>query len=88
MVRVRTVGKKGQITIPKDIREKFGIKEGTKIRFEVRGDEIVIKPEKSGREFVEEWCSIVKNKLSGEIDLKRLKEEYYEQVDEDVLLRR
>ena len=50
------------------------------------GDEIVIKPEKSGKDFVEDWCSIVKKKLSEPIDLKKLKEDYYEQVDEDVLL--
>ncbi len=85
MVRIRIVGKKGQVTIPKDIREKFGIKEGTKVVFEVRGDEIVIKPEKSGKEFVEDWCSIVKKKLST-LDLKKLKEDYYRQVEEDVLL--
>jgi len=88
MVRIRTIGKIYQVTIPKGIREKFGIKEGTKVRFEVRGDEIVMKPEKSGKNFVEEWCSIVKKKLPGPINLKKLKEEYYEQVDEDVLLRR
>ncbi len=87
MVRIRIVGKKGQVTIPKDIREKFGIKEGTKVIFEVRGDEIILKPEKSGKDFVEDWCSIVKKKMSGSVDLKKLKEEFYEQVDEDVLLR-
>ncbi len=85
MVRIRIVGKKGQVTIPKEIREKFGIKEGTKVVFEVKGDEIIIKPEKSGKDFVEDWCSIVKRKLSEPVDLKRLKEKYYEQVDEDVL---
>ena len=86
MVRIRIVGKKGQVTIPKDIRDKFGIKEGTKVVFEVRGDEIVIKPEKSGKDFVEDWCSIVRRKLFTPIDLKKLKEDYYKQVDEDVLL--
>ena len=86
MIRIRIVGKKGQVSIPKEIREKFGIKEGTKVVFEVRGNEIVIKPEKSGKDFVEDWCSIVKKKLSEPIDLKKLKEDYYEQVNEDVLL--
>jgi AbrB family looped-hinge helix DNA binding protein len=86
MVGIRIVGKKGQVTIPKDIREKFGIEEGTKVLFEVSGDKIVIKPEKSGKDFVEEWCSIVKRKLSAPVDLKKLKEDYYKQVDEDVLL--
>ena len=87
MVGIRTVGKKGQVTIPKEIREKFGLKEGSKVSFEVKEDEIVIKPEKSGKDFVEEWCSIVKKKLDKPIDLRRLKEEYYEeQVEKDVLL--
>ena len=88
MVGIRTVGKKGQVTIPKEIREKFGLKEGSKVSFEIKEDEIVIKPEKSGKDFVEEWCSIVKKKLDKPIDLRRLKEEYYhEQVEKDVLLR-
>jgi len=87
MVGIRTVGKKGQVTIPKEIRERFGLKEGSKVSFEVKEDEIVIKPEKSGKDFVEEWCSIVKKKLDKPIDLRRLKEEYYEeQVEKDVLL--
>jgi len=81
MVRIRTIGKKGQITIPKDIREKFGLKEGERVIFEVRGDEIVMKPEKSGKEFVDELVSIVKNKCGAPKpdELKRL---YYEQIEE------
>ncbi len=42
---------------------------------------------KSGKEFVEEWCSIVGNKLKKPLDLRELKEELYEQVEEDVLSR-
>ena len=47
----------------------------------------MMKSEKSGKQFVEEWYSIVKTKLKEPIDLKRLREESYEQVEEDVLLR-
>ena len=47
MVRTRTVGKKGQVTIPKEIREKFGLKEGERVVFEIRGGEIVMRPEKA-----------------------------------------
>ena len=46
----------------------------------------MIRPEKSGKQFAEEWCSITRTKLKGPVDLKRLKEELYEQVEEDVLL--
>lgn len=46
----------------------------------------MMESEKSGKQFVEEWCSIVKNKLGRSTDPKKLKEEFYEQVEEDVLL--
>ena len=36
------VTSKGQITIPKDIRKKLGVKEGDKILFIEDGDKIVI----------------------------------------------
>lgn len=32
-----------QITIPAEIREKLGIKEGDYVTFEVRGDEVIMK---------------------------------------------
>ncbi|MBO8180206.1 MAG: AbrB/MazE/SpoVT family DNA-binding domain-containing protein [Archaeoglobus sp.] len=81
MVRTRVVGKKGQVTIPKEIREKFGLKEGEKVVFEVRGDEIIIRPDKSGSDYVEEFVSIVKKKLKAPepAELKRL---YYGQIEE------
>ena len=37
------VTSKGQITIPKSIREMLKVKEGSKILFFKQGDEIVIK---------------------------------------------
>lgn len=37
------VTSKGQITIPKEIREMLKIKEGSKILFFKRGDEVIIK---------------------------------------------
>jgi len=38
-----TITAKGQVTIPKDIRERFTWTEGTKIRFYVDGNEIKVK---------------------------------------------
>jgi AbrB family looped-hinge helix DNA binding protein len=83
MVRIRTIGKKGQVTIPKEIREKFGLREGDRVSFEIKEDEIVIKPEKSGRKFIEELASIVKEKLEAPepAELKRL---YYEEIGERI----
>jgi antitoxin PrlF len=40
-----TMTEKGQVTIPKAIRDKLGLKKGTKIFFELRGKEAVMLPE-------------------------------------------
>lgn len=40
-----TVTEKGQVTIPKIIRDKLGLKKGTKVYFELRGKEAVMLPE-------------------------------------------
>ena len=39
------VSSKGQVTLPAAMRAKLGIKPGSHIQFEVRGAELVIKPE-------------------------------------------
>jgi len=39
------VSSKGQVTLPAAMRAKLGIHPGTRIGFEVRGTELIIKPE-------------------------------------------
>ena len=39
------VSSKGQVTLPSAMRAKLGITPGSHIHFEVRGSELVIKPE-------------------------------------------
>ena len=39
------VSSKGQVTLPAAMRGKLGIQAGWHIRFELRGKELVIKPE-------------------------------------------
>ena len=38
------VGEKGQVTIPKKLRDRFGIKSKSPVVFELREDGIMIKP--------------------------------------------
>lgn len=45
MNAVAIVSSKGQVTLPAAMRAKLGIHPGTRIGFEVRGTELVIKPE-------------------------------------------
>ena len=39
------VSSKGQVTLPAAMRAQLGIEPGSRIQFEVRGHELVIKPE-------------------------------------------
>ncbi len=39
------VSSKGQVTLPAAMRAKLGLKAGSHIRFELRGQELVITPE-------------------------------------------
>ena len=39
------VSSKGQVTLPAAMRAKLGIQAGSHIHFELRGQELVIKPE-------------------------------------------
>ena len=40
-----TVSSKGQVTLPAAIRAQLGIATGTRLRFELRGKELVVRPE-------------------------------------------
>jgi AbrB family looped-hinge helix DNA binding protein len=37
------ITRKGQVTIPKAIRDHFDAREGERVRFAVRGDEVILK---------------------------------------------
>ena len=75
----RIVGEKGQVVVPKDIRDHLGIKPGSSIMFEVKENEVVIKPTINPREFVEDFCNVPKKLKKLDINkLKGLVEEEYD----------
>jgi AbrB family looped-hinge helix DNA binding protein len=74
----RVVGPKGQIVVPKDVREYLGLKPGRRIVFEVREGELIIKPQADPEKAVEEFCSVVSNKLKKPVNIKKIIEEEYE----------
>jgi len=69
---LRKIGPKGQIVIPKIVRDCIGIKPGDTVVIEVREGKIIITPGTGLREFVESFCSVVKENVAEKIDLKRL----------------
>ena len=42
-MNVGKMSKKGQIVIPKEIREKFGIKPGDAVIFKIQGNKVIIE---------------------------------------------
>ena len=67
MLIKRTVGARGQVVLPKDIREQFGFSEGSEIAFETRENEVVIKPAKTTEEFLKDFFTSSKRiKIKGD----------------------
>ncbi|MCW4007353.1 MAG: AbrB/MazE/SpoVT family DNA-binding domain-containing protein [Candidatus Bathyarchaeota archaeon] len=71
----RRVGQKGQIVIPKDVREYVGILPGGEVLMEVRDKEVVIRSEVDPKDFVEDFSRVVGQKLTKKIDLEVLLEQ-------------
>ncbi len=71
----RTVGAKGQVVIPKDMRDQLGISPGSEIVFDLRDDKITIRPGRDPASEVEAYLSVIKDKLKKEVDLKKIIEE-------------
>lgn len=61
-----TATSKGQIVIPSSIRRRLGIKEGTRIRIEEKGNEIILKP------ITREYVHSQRGKLRGKGLMKAL----------------
>lgn len=63
------VTSKGQIVIPLALRQKYGIKEGTRIIVTDNGDSITLKP------ITEQYLRSLRGSLKGRGSLKALAEE-------------
>jgi AbrB family looped-hinge helix DNA binding protein len=66
------VGPKGQIVIPKRMRDAIGIKPGVDVDLELRDDEIVITKPKIEGNYTEYYCSTRSPKLKKHINIKEI----------------
>jgi AbrB family looped-hinge helix DNA binding protein len=72
----RIIGPKGQVVIPKDIRDEAGLVEGSEVVIELRGDEVVLKrPYPPTKSYVEYFTATYAEKVKGKVDVKKIIEE-------------
>tara|TARA_Y100000310_G_scaffold271987_1_gene286737 strand:- start:9865 stop:10104 length:240 start_codon:yes stop_codon:yes gene_type:complete len=78
MLIKREIGEKGQIVVPKDIRDYLGLNIGSRVIFEVKDDKIFIKKEDNPEEIVEDFFNTpkIKKKISVK-DIKKMYGESY-----------
>jgi AbrB family looped-hinge helix DNA binding protein len=68
----KSVGPKGQILIPKRMREALGLKPGVDVVLELRDDEIVISKPKVEGSYTEYYVTTSAPKLKKPINIKEL----------------
>ena len=79
MIFTKKIDKKGQVVIPKYMRQSLGLKKGTKVIFELKNKEITIKPSKNPNEFLSDFLNVPKLKKPLTLkDLKKIEDESYE----------
>jgi len=70
----RKIGPKGQIVIPKIVREFLGLKSGDEVILEVRDKEVLIRRWVNPTNFVDDFCPLIDKKLKEKVDLEKLLE--------------
>lgn len=73
----RKLGAKGQVVIPKEIRDQLSLVEGASLTFEVSDDAILVKPEPSPEKIVERFLSVKGRKRRKLVDWKSVLDEEY-----------
>jgi len=71
----KNVGPKGQVVIPKRIRDALGLKPGVEVIVELRGEEVVMSKPKVEGSYTEYFSSTRTQKLKTPVDIKRIIEE-------------
>ncbi len=75
IIGISSISEKGQITIPKEIRDKLGIMQGDRLIFNLKGDKIIIR--KSGTNKISEILKNQKPWMESSIEFqKQLRDEW------------
>jgi antitoxin PrlF len=79
MLWVARVSSKGQVTIPKPVRERLELKPGSQVAFVVRDDRVEVESVKGG---ILEWYGAIS--VEGPLDFKAIREQTMAIVAEEV----
>ncbi len=72
----RRIGPKGQVVIPKAIRDQAGLVEGAEVVVSLRDDEVVMRrPSPPTKSYLEYFTSTYSEKIRGRADIKKVIEE-------------
>jgi AbrB family looped-hinge helix DNA binding protein len=71
----KTVGPKGEIVIPKQLRDAMGLKPGFEVMIEIKGGEIVITRPKIEGSYTEYYTATNAPKLKKRVKLKEIMNE-------------
>lgn len=82
MIIKRELGDKGQVVIPKDIREFLDLKKNEKVIFEIKNQEVILKKEQDPKEFLEDFLNVPK--LKRKITTKEIKKIIEEEYDKKI----
>jgi len=78
MISKRVIGPKGQVVIPKEMRDVLGLREGSEVVVELKGEGVVIRrarPDYEEESFTDYFTRTHAQKLGKLIDVKKLVEE-------------
>jgi len=59
-----TITSKGQVTIPRDLRQHFGLAQGMAVTFEIEGDHIALRPAASVRHELASGFGLIQSSVS------------------------
>jgi AbrB family looped-hinge helix DNA binding protein len=68
----KNIGQKGQVVIPKQLRDAMGLKPGVEVILELRGDEIVISKPKIEGSYTEYYTTTHAPKLKKLVNIKEI----------------
>ena len=60
-----TITSKGQVTIPRDVRQHFGLQQGMSVTFAVEGDHIALRPAPSARQGTASGFGLIRSRRRG-----------------------